>query len=112
MDSDHQPNVNFEQVDCCTARLTDFGFSTPYMRAGEHIKEDTVSRFVGNMMFASGNAFNFRPTSRRDDLISLSYLLVYLLNPNQLTFIKEVRDMNVNDKFKHIKEKKQTLTPK
>ena len=66
---------------------------------------------MGNMMFASVNAFNFKPTSRRDDLISLSYLLIYLLNPNQLTFVKEVKDMNINQKFNHIKEKKEALTP-
>ena len=36
--------------------------------------------FQGNILFASLNQMEFRQTSRRDDLISLFFLLVYLLN--------------------------------
>ena len=34
---------------------------------------------MGNMAFGSVNAMNFKSVSRRDDLISLTYLLVYLI---------------------------------
>lgn len=40
--------------------------------------------FRGNIMFASPNQLNFRTTSRRDDLISLVYLMIYMLNQGEL----------------------------
>lgn len=43
-------------------------------------------------MFASKNAHNFSKISRRDDLISLVYLLIYLLDVGRLNFIDYCRD--------------------
>lgn len=36
--------------------------------------------FRGNILFSSVNQLEFRPTSRKDDLTSLSYLLLFLFN--------------------------------
>jgi hypothetical protein len=36
--------------------------------------------FKGNFLYASVNAFNFVSLGRRDDLISLCYLLIYLVD--------------------------------
>ena len=39
---------------------------------------------MGNIQFASLNQSNFMRTSRRDDLISLLYLMVFMLNDGTL----------------------------
>jgi len=53
---------------------------------GTHIKNSKVQYFEGNLVFASKNAFNLQTLSRRDDVISLAYLLIYLLE-GKLPFI-------------------------
>jgi len=60
-------------------RLVDFGFAARYMtKEGHHIPQDEVDVFRSNMIFATVNQFDFKVTSRRDDLQSLCYLLIYL----------------------------------
>ena len=54
-------------------------------------------------MFASVNQMMFSKTSRRDDLISLSYLLVYLLNNGNLLENKQqFRDALIQKKESNI----------
>lgn len=62
--------------------LVDFGFATRFVdkSTGKHILEDEVETFRGNMIFGSLNQLNFMTTSRRDDLISLCYMIIYMLN--------------------------------
>lgn len=55
------------------------------------------------MLFASSTAFQFKQTSRRDDLISLVYLLVFLLDLSRLTFISDVEDVSKSRQFEIIK---------
>jgi len=50
-----------------------------------------MQNFKGNLVFASKNSFFGRTLSRRDDLISLTYLMVYLLD-GDLVFMKDVSD--------------------
>ena len=65
----------------CTIHLVDFGYASKYLdKNGKHIKEDVIDKFRGNIMFASPSAMEFCCTSRKDDLISLCYILLYLLN--------------------------------
>ena len=45
------------------------------------------------MIFASKNAYNLYTQSRRDDLISLSYLLVFLID-GDLKFLKNEQQQN------------------
>jgi serine/threonine protein kinase len=88
IDDETQPNVDIEATDCSSIRLIDFGFSTAFKDTdGEHIKDNVPDKFQGSILFASKNAFNFTSTSRRDDFISLCYLLIYLVNENQLGLI-------------------------
>ena len=44
--------------------------------------DDAFANFKGNMLFSSKNAFTGQTLSRRDDIISLVYLLVFLLTSN------------------------------
>lgn len=60
--------------------LIDFGISRKWRNEdGFHVKKDIIDRFVGNILFASKNAFKGYTLSRRDDLIMLTYLLCFLI---------------------------------
>ena len=65
--------------------LIDFGCATKFLlENSEHIEEEGNVAFHGNTKFASSNQLRFQRTSRRDDLMSLCYLLVYLFNDGKL----------------------------
>ena len=58
-------------------RLIDFGLCTRYLdMQGNHIEMTSQETFLGNMALGSVNAMNFKSVSRRDDLISLTYLFL------------------------------------
>ena len=57
--------------------LIDFGFADKYTNISEN---EQVDFFRGNMLFASIRQLKFYRTSRKDDMISLCYLLIFLLN--------------------------------
>ena len=79
-------------------RLIDFGLCTDYLTSeGRHIEFEYTSEFVGNLALSSKNAMNFCTVSRRDDLIQLSYLLIYMIN-GHLDFLKYAQ--NQTDKYK------------
>jgi casein kinase 1 len=91
--------------------LIDFGISKYYKdQDGKHLPENNRVLFAGNILFSSVTAFrnkckylasltNLEP-SRRDDIISLLYMLVYLingknhwlgdLNPSDLGYFRKV----------------------
>jgi serine/threonine protein kinase len=60
--------------------LIDFGFCKPYLVNGTHIPNKPTSSLVGTPNFASVYAHDLNELSRRDDLISLGYTLLYFLN--------------------------------
>lgn len=61
--------------------LIDFGISTKFKDdAGNHVEANPVKKFKGSLVFASKHIFNFTESSRRDDLISLAYFLIYYLD--------------------------------
>ena len=61
--------------------LIDFGLSKKYRSSitGNHIKCTRIKKFVGSLRYASINALRLREQSRRDDLESLGYMLIYLI---------------------------------
>ncbi len=64
-------------------RLIDFGLCTKYLDSkGNHIKFSKTNDFTGNLALSSKYAMNFDTVSRRDDLISLTYLLIYMIDGN------------------------------
>lgn len=72
-----------------TLYLIDFGVAQTFWGDSYgHIEEKKVDMFYGNTIFASVNAFRGKQQSRRDDLISLAYLLSYLMNKGKLPWIK------------------------
>jgi serine/threonine protein kinase len=69
--------------------LIDFGFASNFCdRNGQHLGHDDLQHFRGNIIFATFNQMAFKRTSRKDDLVSLCYMLVYLFNgPLNVSFI-------------------------
>lgn len=61
--------------------LIDFGLSVQYLdENGKHVKQlKNYSSVVGTALFASINAHRGNELSRRDDIESLVYTLIYLV---------------------------------
>ena len=61
--------------------LIDFGISMTFEdEQGDHKPMETDVPFKGNAIFSSKNAFARITLSRRDDIISIVYILVYLID--------------------------------
>jgi serine/threonine protein kinase len=64
--------------------LIDFGLTNRYLdSSGVHIKFKTNQLFSGNVIYSSKNAFAGVTLSRRDDIISLLYFLIFCINSKQ-----------------------------
>ncbi len=57
--------------------LIDFGFCKSFMNGNKHIEMKYTNSLIGSQTYASINAHDFKELSRRDDLESLGYLLLY-----------------------------------
>ena len=82
--------------------LIDFGFAHKYRssRTGKHIKYKNIKKVLGSMRYLSINANKGYEQSRRDDLESLGYMLVYL-SKNYLPWIEyEKQKINKMKKYK------------
>ena len=88
--------------------IIDFGFVCPYVdhESNEHLEKVQLDIFRGNMVFSSINQLKFHSTSRRDDLISLFYLLVYLMKGGNLPGTSLANSTDVNQEFQHIRDVK------
>jgi serine/threonine protein kinase len=83
--------------------IIDFGFCKPYIKDEKHILQKQTKNLIGSYTYATINAHNFIELSRRDDLESLGYLLLYLYFgslPWQSILLSEE---NSNDKIKYLK---------
>jgi len=61
--------------------VIDFGLCKKYRssKTGKHILPKKDSKFCGNFKFSSSNTTRGKESSRRDDIISLGYMLIYLI---------------------------------
>ena len=59
--------------------LIDFGFSKMYVQNGRHIDFKIKKTIIGTPNFISINIHNYCEPSRRDDIESLLYVLLYIL---------------------------------
>ena len=86
--------------------IIDFGFSAKYWDSKHkcHIRFDNQKIFTGNGRFCSVNALKGFETSRRDDMESLGYIIMYLLRGN-LPWSR-IKANNVKDLIKKLFEKK------
>ena len=90
--------------------LIDFGLSKKYVdpKTGEHIKYKDNHRLNGTARFASIHALEGYELSRRDDLESLCYVLVYLLKGN-LPWSR-IKNKNKYEKYKIILNMKKKMS--
>lgn len=57
--------------------IIDFGFCKTFINNDKHIEMKKTNNIIGTTNFASVNAHEFNELSRRDDLESLGYMLIY-----------------------------------
>ena len=58
--------------------LVDYGFSKKYISQQKHKEQKIETKVIGSFLMASYNCHDELTLSRRDDFISLGYMLVYL----------------------------------
>ena len=82
--NDRQNEYDFNLV------LIDYGLAIEYRSdSGKHLPMEEMPEFKGNLIFASEHALCFKRPSRRDDLLSVCYLLIYLLNECDFPLLNE-----------------------
>lgn len=86
-----------ESSDIC---LIDFGIAKRYCDpSGIHIEKKRDVPFAGNVLFASKNAFKLIDLSRRDDFISLCYLIGFFIS-GELPWLGKLRPGDPNFFYK------------
>ena len=90
--------------------IIDFGFCKTLMSNGKHIEMKKSKNLIGSKTYASINAHNYLELSRRDDMESLGYLLIYLylgkLHWNDNYFLNTeqfIANDDINEKIKQMK---------
>ena len=78
--------------------IIDFGFCKTFLNNNKHIDMKKTSSLIGSNNFASINAHEFNELSRRDDLESLGYMLVYFYIGNLMW-----KDYSNNDMIRIMK---------
>lgn len=71
-------NFLFGSTDKTELYIIDFGFCKSFIENERHISFKKTSGLIGSLTFASINAHNFDELSRRDDIESLAYMMIYL----------------------------------
>ena len=94
--------------------LIDFGFAKKYRssRAGKHIKFSKTGKLIGSMNYALCNAMKGYEISRRDDLESFGYLLLYLAKGGLTPWMKchEMKNISIDVKELMILKMKINIT--
>ena len=80
--------------------LIDFGYAKQIKEPYDPNEE--LDFFDGNFLFSSAHCLDFKVPRPKDDLISLGYLLVFLLNKNELPFFGPYKGSKNLDKLTHL----------
>ena len=83
--------------------IVDFGLCKKYRssKTGRHILPKTTGKFNGTLIYASPNVVKGKESSRRDDLISLGYMLIYLFK-RKLPWETSFKDLDKSKYFELI----------
>ena len=105
-------NLNhFDKLDINTIYLIDFGLSCSYWenhKEQRHYKPGSGLNFVGTLRYASLNSHQGIRQSRRDDLESMIYILIYFLK-GKLPW-QDVKAKNKEERYKAILQIKSKVT--
>ena len=63
--------------------LIDFGMAKQFIKNNKHIPEKNITNIIGTPNYVSINVVNMIEPSRRDDLESLVYIIIFLLLKNE-----------------------------
>ena len=97
----------------CKVHIIDFGFAFSYLnKEGQHLDQLQTENFNGNLFYSSLNQLNFNSQSRRDDLISLSYMISSLLNEGKLNNLTSNDQKSQVECFHAVLKAKQDMTIK
>lgn len=78
-------NILIGKDDPSIVYIIDFGLTCKYLDQNQkHIEKEYIEKFTGNYLFASLNSCRGNNKSRRDDIQSIIYVMVYLLNDCKL----------------------------
>jgi len=87
--------------------IIDFGFCKSFMNCDKHTEMSKTSSLIGSKTYASINSHNYLELSRRDDLESLGYMLIYLylgtLSWQDISALT-TEEEDINEKIKHLKQ--------
>jgi serine/threonine protein kinase len=87
-----------------TVCLIDFGLCKRYDYDGTHIEEKRITSIIGSINFVSLNVHKGIEPSRRDDVESCIYIILYLLQNGELPWTKDKdKEININ-KIVYLKE--------
>ena len=93
--------------------LIDFGISRKYRssKTGKHIQFSLTGRLFGTIKFLSYNATRGVEQTRRDDMISVGYMLIYLSGTKLPWADLSIREKNANKNYEKILELKKLSKP-
>jgi len=93
--------------------LIDFGMARKYKssRTGKHLKYSITGKLFGTFRYLSYNASRGVEQSRRDDLESIGYMLVYLKNGTLPWKGLNLKASNIKQKYIHSVELKRVTSP-
>ena len=94
-----QYNINIKEMDFATRYLDEV--------TRDHVKKSHLDEYHGNIKFSSLNQLKFHTTSRRDDMISLFYLLVFLFKEGAMPGIDSQDFDDTAELFEHVKNVRQ-----
>jgi casein kinase 1 len=89
-----------------TIYLIDFGAAARFTTNGFHVRYEEDAGFVGNQTFCSLNVLRGIRPSRRDDMESIGYVLLYLIGQS-LPWIK-INSTDTDIQVRHMKRKLET----
>ena len=107
---DIKPQNFMLQIQTNKLFLIDFGFCKRYNYDGVHIEEGAISKMIGTPNFVSINVHKGVEPSRRDDLESCIYIMIYMLF-GKLFWDKETDSKNMCLKKEQLTNSEKPLIP-
>ena len=80
--------------------LINFDSSTQFIQNNVHIKNRKIKEFLGNKRYSSVNQMRRRSTSRKDDLVSLLFIFLTLMNRECFPILEDEKELKYNPYIK------------